>query len=91
LQLGNRWGSIVVSCCEKLVAEVGNSSGFQREGNVRRWKPLPSNVSEDATVDTSVRVTVTLKVQSCAVSKTPTDPIINPNPVYSHGKSGDNI
>jgi hypothetical protein len=28
---------------EKLVAEVGDSSGTQRKGNVRQWKPLPSN------------------------------------------------
>jgi hypothetical protein len=25
---------------EKLVAEIGNSSGTQRKENVRRWKPL---------------------------------------------------
>jgi hypothetical protein len=36
--------SIVVSCCcEKVVTEVGDSSGTQRKGNVRRWKPLPTN------------------------------------------------
>jgi hypothetical protein len=48
-QLENRWGSDVVSCCcEKLVAEAGDSSGTQRKGNVRCWKPLPSNgASED--------------------------------------------
>jgi hypothetical protein len=28
---------------EKLVAEVEESSGTQSKGNVRRWKPLPSN------------------------------------------------
>jgi hypothetical protein len=43
-------------CCEKLVAEAGDHSGNQRKGNVRRWKPLPSNGSEGVTVDTSVRV-----------------------------------
>jgi hypothetical protein len=43
-------------CCEKLVAEAGKSSGTQRKGNVRRWKTLPSNGSEDVTVDTSVCV-----------------------------------
>jgi hypothetical protein len=37
---------------EKLVAEVGNSSGTQRKGNVRRWKMLPS--SEDRHWDTSL-------------------------------------
>jgi hypothetical protein len=46
-QLDNRWGSVVMNrCCEKLVAEVGNSSGTQRKGNVCRWKPLQSNDSE---------------------------------------------
>jgi hypothetical protein len=28
---------------KKIVAEAGDSSGTQRKGNVRRWKPLPSN------------------------------------------------
>jgi hypothetical protein len=52
----------VSCCCEKLVAEVGGSSGIQRKGNIHRWKPLPSNDSEDMTVDTSVCVIVTCKV-----------------------------
>jgi hypothetical protein len=48
-----------VSCCrEKLVAEAGDSSGTQRKGSVLRWKPLPSNGSEDVTMDTSVCVCV---------------------------------
>jgi hypothetical protein len=35
----------VGSLCEKVVAEVGDSSGTQRKGNVRHWKPcyLSSN------------------------------------------------
>jgi hypothetical protein len=48
----------VSCCCEKLVAEAGDSVGTQRKGNVRHWKPLPSNGSEDVTVDTSVCVCV---------------------------------
>jgi hypothetical protein len=44
----------VSCCCEKLVAEAGDRLGTQRKGNVRRWKPLPSNGSEDVTVDTSL-------------------------------------
>jgi hypothetical protein len=37
-------GSIVMSCCcEKLVAEARESLGTQRKGNIRHWKPLPSN------------------------------------------------
>jgi hypothetical protein len=43
-------------CCEKLVAEAGDSSGTQKKGNVRRWKPLPSDGSDDVAVDTSVCV-----------------------------------
>jgi hypothetical protein len=32
-ELVNRWGLVAVSCCcEKLVAEVGDSSGTQRKG-----------------------------------------------------------
>jgi hypothetical protein len=43
-ELGNRWVSAVVSlCCEKLVAEAGDSSGIQRKWNVCHWKLLPSN------------------------------------------------
>jgi hypothetical protein len=38
----------------KLVAEAGDSSEAQRKGKVRRWKPLPSNGSENVTVDSSV-------------------------------------
>jgi hypothetical protein len=48
--------------CEKLVAEAVDRSGTQRRGNVRRWKPLPSNWSEGVTVDTSVCATVNCKV-----------------------------
>jgi hypothetical protein len=55
--LDNRSGSIVViCCCEKLVAETGDTSGTQSKGNVRRWKPIPSNGSEDVTVDTNMCV-----------------------------------
>jgi hypothetical protein len=44
-ELDDCCGSIVVSyCCEKLVAEAREQFGNpQRKGNVRRWKPLPSN------------------------------------------------
>jgi hypothetical protein len=36
-------GLLQFSCCEKLVAEVGDSSGSQRKGNVCCWKLLQSN------------------------------------------------
>jgi hypothetical protein len=52
----------VSCCCEKLVADVGDSSGTQGKGNVRHLKPLPSNGSEDVTVDTSVFVIVNCKM-----------------------------
>jgi hypothetical protein len=45
------------SCrCEKLVAEAENRTGTKRKGNVRRWKPIPSNCTEDVTVNTSMCV-----------------------------------
>jgi hypothetical protein len=34
---------VAVLRSEKLVAEAGDSSGTQRKGNVRYWKPLASN------------------------------------------------
>jgi hypothetical protein len=35
---------VLSSCCwESLVDEAKFSSGTQRKGNIRRWKPLPSN------------------------------------------------
>jgi hypothetical protein len=40
----NRWGSVVVSCCcEMMLAETRDSSGTERKGNDRSWKPLSSN------------------------------------------------
>jgi hypothetical protein len=36
------------------VAEAGDSSGTKKTENIRRWKPLQSNGSEDVTMDTSV-------------------------------------
>jgi hypothetical protein len=41
LLLGQMRVAVVRS--EKLLAEAGESSGTQRKGNVRNWKPLPSN------------------------------------------------
>jgi hypothetical protein len=38
---------VVICCCEKLVAEARDRSGTQSKGNVRRWKSLPSNGTED--------------------------------------------
>jgi hypothetical protein len=52
-----------VICCEKLLSEAGDSSGTQRKGNVRSWKPIPSNGSADVTVDTSVCVCVSVCIQ----------------------------
>jgi hypothetical protein len=43
---------------ELLLLEAGNEagdySGTERKGNVRLWKPLPSNGSEHVSVDTGV-------------------------------------
>jgi hypothetical protein len=50
-------GSAIVSfCSEELVAETGDSSGTQSKGNVRCWKPLPSNSTEDVTMGIGVCV-----------------------------------
>jgi hypothetical protein len=45
-----------------LVAEARDSSGTHRKENVGRWKPLPSNDSEDVTMDTNLCVTVNCKM-----------------------------
>jgi hypothetical protein len=50
------------SRCE-LVAVAGDSSETQRKENVRRWKPLPSNGSDDVTVDTGMPVCVTMNCE----------------------------
>jgi hypothetical protein len=42
LQAGSQLKVAVVRS-EKLVAEAEASPGTQRKGNVRLWKPLPSN------------------------------------------------
>jgi hypothetical protein len=56
--------SVLSCCCEKLAVEAVDSSGTQRKGNVRRWKPLPYNDSEDVTVGTGVCV---CKTMNCKV------------------------
>jgi hypothetical protein len=43
-----------------------------------------ATANDDASVDISVYVTVKYIVYSRAVSKSPVNPIINRNPVYSH-------
>jgi hypothetical protein len=46
-------GTVVVSCCcYMLVSEAGGSAGTQKKGNIRCWKPLPTNGSKEMTVDT---------------------------------------
>jgi hypothetical protein len=44
------------------VAGAGDSSGTQRKGNVRRWKPLPSNAVKTVTEITSLCVIVICKI-----------------------------
>jgi hypothetical protein len=62
--------------------------GIVLEPRGRRTSPIGSSyratVSEDVTVDTSVYVIVNCKVQSCAVSKSPINSIINTKTLYSH-------
>jgi hypothetical protein len=47
-----------ILCQELLVAEDRDCSGTQRKGIVRRLKQLPSNDSENVTMDNSVCVCV---------------------------------
>jgi hypothetical protein len=42
-ELENCFSSNLSCCCEKLLAEVRDSSRNRTKGNVRRWKHLPSN------------------------------------------------
>jgi hypothetical protein len=67
---------------EKLVAEVGDSSGTQRKGNVRCWKLLPSNGLRRLR-----RHCVCCSysdVLSVELSESSTNPITNPNPEFLH-------
>jgi hypothetical protein len=54
------------SHCALLLLEAGTEAGAIREPEgkviVRPWKPLPSNGSEDVTVDTSMCVMLNCKV-----------------------------
>jgi hypothetical protein len=82
-ELENRCGSVVVSCCwEKLVAEAGDSSGTHgRWENVSRWKPLPSNGSEDVTVETSMCLCVTVNcITRCIKESNKSDYQSKPRP-----------
>jgi hypothetical protein len=45
-----------------VVPEAGDSSGTQKKGNVRRWKPLPSSTVKAVTENTSLYVIVICKV-----------------------------
>jgi hypothetical protein len=82
----------VSCCCETLVAEVGGSSGTQREGNVRRWMPLPSNGREHETVATRERERERVCVCHSelegavirCVLKSPINSVINLQPVFTH-------
>jgi hypothetical protein len=47
---------------EKLVAEVGGSSGTQSQGNVHCWKSLPSSAVKTVTENISMCVIVICKV-----------------------------
>jgi hypothetical protein len=46
----------VSCCCEKLVAEAGDSSRNQRKVNVRRRSRYQATTGDDVTVNTSVCV-----------------------------------
>jgi hypothetical protein len=78
-ELEDRCSSVVSRCCQKLEAEAGDRTGTQRKGNVRRWKPLPSNGSEDVTWRTRAGVCVRARVCVCVTE-----------PFYSHTQNRDN-
>lgn len=50
-----------------LLADAGNSSGIQRKGNVRHWKPLSGNAMKTVTKNTSLCMIIICKMQSRAV------------------------
>jgi hypothetical protein len=67
---------------EKLVAEVGYSSGIQKKGNDRRWKLLPSNgLRRLRRHYVSCSYSDLLSVE---LSKSSTNSITNPNPEFLH-------
>jgi hypothetical protein len=76
------------SHCVLLLLEDGSwcqgHFGNPEEVEYLPWKPLPSNGSEDVTVDTSVCVIVSCKVLSRAVSKCAINKVINPTSICSH-------
>jgi hypothetical protein len=79
---------------EKLVAEAGDSSGTHRKGNVRRWKPLPSNGylrlrRLSVCCSYGGYLSETVVIICCYEYKCPINPITNPNPL--HSQSRDNI
>jgi hypothetical protein len=86
---------VVSRCCEKLVAEVGDRSRTQWKDNVSRWSRYQATAVK-LTVNTCVcvRVHACIEVhctmQSRAVSKSPINPITNPNPAYNHTHTRDN-
>jgi hypothetical protein len=79
--------SVVVGrCCEKLVAEAGNSWRTQRLRNVRRCKPLLSTGywrCDCGHYSVCIAVKCTRKGMHC-VPKSTIDPITNPNSIYSY-------
>jgi hypothetical protein len=74
---------ISASVCQPA-AENGDNSGAQKRGNVCYCKQLPSNSSENATVDSAVCASVSRKVQLRAILKRPKNPITNRNLASSH-------
>jgi hypothetical protein len=94
LTVGQLRAAVVRS--EKLVAEAGDSSGTQRKGNVRRWKPLPSNsqwrlrrlyvfCSYSYLWSVQLSETVVVTFWESSISTT-----MSPSPVSSHTESRDN-
>jgi hypothetical protein len=84
---------------EKLVTKTGESSGSNRNGNMHRWKPLPSNgwrrlgklyVCCNYSGLWNVSLSESVVVISNYGCKCKNNPITNPNPVSGHTHSRDN-
>jgi hypothetical protein len=75
----------VSCCCENLADEAGDISESRGRGTSAVGSRYRATTSQDVTVDTSVCLTAICTVLSRAVSKSPINSIINPNPrLQSH-------
>jgi hypothetical protein len=77
---------LVSEWLSEWVGEI--SAGVQLLRNVHRWKPLPSNGSENITVDTCVSVCVCV---TRYMKESTINPNIKPKPICTHTHTRDNM